>query len=157
MTVYAAMNIANARRVLDHGLAIGTQVMTLEGAFPVEYLSPGDRVITRTGARKLLAIEMTLVQNARVVRISQGVLGVGRPTDVITVTPDQPILIRDWRAKALTGDATALIPASRLVDGEYIRAEIIAELRLFTLRFDEDVVIYAGDLELACTSAPVAA
>ncbi|MDB5665307.1 Hint domain-containing protein [Cypionkella sp.] len=157
MTVYAAMKIANARRVLDHGLAIGTQVMTLEGAFPVEYLSPGDRVITRTGARKLLAIEMTLVQNARVVRISQDVLGVGRPADVITVTPDQPILIRDWRAKALTGDATALIAASRLVDGEYIRAEVAPELRLFTLRFDEDVVIYAGDLELACTSAPVAA
>ena len=162
MTIYTQVKAAKSALQLDHGLAIGTPVLTLEGILPVEYLAPGDRIVTRAGARKLLAIEVACVQNARVIRISAGVLAVDRPAEDMIVTPDQPILIRDWRAKALTGSAAALIPAARLVDGAYIRAEVVAELRLYTLRFEEDVVIYAGDLELACTGlvctdAPVAA
>lgn len=157
MTIHAKVTAAKPNAGLDHGLAIGTPVLSLDGMMPVEYLHPGDRVITRTGARKLMAIEVTLVQNARVVRISQGVLGKDRPAEAMIVTPDQPILIRDWRAQALTGSPVALISAARLVDGEYIRAEVVAELRLYTLRFEEDVVIYAGDLELVCTGVAVAA
>ncbi|GLS87366.1 hypothetical protein GCM10010873_23400 [Cypionkella aquatica] len=157
MTIHSKMQAAQAAVGLDHGLAAGTEVLTLDGFLPVEYLTPGDRVICRTGALKLKAIEVTLVQNLRVVRILQDVLGVDCPARVMTVTPDQPILIRDWRARALAGSAVALIAAERLVDGAYIRVEQIAELRMFTLRFDEDVVIYAGGLELACTAANVTA
>ncbi len=157
MTIHAKVTAAKSNAGLDHGLAMGTPVLSLDGMMPVEYLHPGDRVITRSGARSLVAIEVSVVQNARVVRIAHGVLGVDRPAEDMIVTPDQPILIRDWRAKALTGAEVALIPAAYLVDGAYIRAEVIAELRLYTLRFEEDVVIYAGGLELACTAAPVAA
>ena len=157
MTIHAKVTAAKSNAGLDDGLAIGTSVLSLDGMLPVEYLHPGDSVITRTGARKLVAIEISVVQNARVIRISAGVLGKDRPADDMIVTPNQPILIRDWRAQALTGAKVALIPAVRLVDGEYIRAEVLPELRLYTLRFDEDVVIYAGDLELVCTSATVTA
>ena len=157
MTIHSKLTAASSIAGLDHGLAMGTAVLSLEGMLPVEYLHPGDRIITRLGARKLLAVEMTLLQNAPVVRIAQGVLGVDRPAEAIIVTPDQPLLIQDWRAKALTGTEVALIPAARLVDGEYIRAEVMPELRLYTLRFEEDVVIYAGGLDLPCTAAPVAA
>ena len=157
MTMHSRVKAAQPQLGHGHALAIGTPVMTLEGRLPVEFLIPGDRVISRSGALKLRAIEMTLVQNARVVRIAASVIDVDRAANDLIVSPDQPILIRDWRAKALTGAAVALIPVSRLVDGEYIRAEIIADLRLFTLRFDEDVVIYAGNLELACTGTPVTA
>ncbi|HHB80814.1 MAG TPA: hypothetical protein ENK83_03575 [Aliiroseovarius sp.] len=38
-------------------LALGTVVYTLDGALPVEYLNDGDRVITRSGARVVRAIE----------------------------------------------------------------------------------------------------
>lgn len=151
MTIQKPVTAASAQVGLDHGLAIGTQVMTLDGSLPVEYLAPGDRIITRIGALKLVAIEMALVQNARVIHISESVLGVDRPEADVIVTPDQPIYVRDWRAKALTGQPTAMIAAARLVDGAYIRATIVAELRLFTLRFEQDVVIFAGGLELACT------
>ncbi|OZA11221.1 MAG: hypothetical protein B7Y02_09090 [Rhodobacterales bacterium 17-64-5] len=157
MTIHAKVTAANSTAGLDHGLAIGTPVLSSEGMMPVEYLHPGDRIITRQGARKLIAIELTVVQNARVVRIAHGVLGKDRPAEDMIVTPDQPILIRDWRAKAMTGAEVALIAAAYLVDGEYIRAEVVPELRLYSLRFEEDVVIYAGDLELFCTTAPVAA
>lgn len=34
-------------------LALGTIVLTMDGALPVEFLSPGDRIVTRAGARVL--------------------------------------------------------------------------------------------------------
>ena len=138
-------------------MALGTAVMTLEGALPVEFLAPGDRILTRSGARTLREVEVTVMQNARVLRISQDTLGVDRPAEDMVVVPDQPIAIRDWRARALFGTAQAMVPAARLADGEYIRAEVLAEVRLFTLRFDAEVLIYAGGLELACAGVMVTA
>lgn len=35
----------------------GTEVLTLDGSLPVEYLSPGDRIITRNGMRVLRGID----------------------------------------------------------------------------------------------------
>lgn len=37
-------------------LGAGTIIYTLDGALPVEYLEPGDRIITRAGARILRAL-----------------------------------------------------------------------------------------------------
>jgi hypothetical protein len=142
---------------VTHGMALGTEVMTLEGALPVEYLNPGDRVLTRSGARRLRSMAMTRIQNARVVRISEDTLGVDHPPEPVLVTRDQPILIRDWRARALYGAAQALIPARRLVDGEFIRHEVVDDLRLYTLHFDAAEVIYAGGLELECAPETVRA
>lgn len=134
-------------------IALGTPVLTLDGALPVEFLNIGDRVLTRAGVRRLHSIEITVVKTARVIRIAQDTLGVDRPEADLIVTPDQPILIRDWRAKALYGTDAAMVPAARLADGEYIRSEVLAEVRLFTLHFAEDAVIYAGGLELACPAS----
>ena len=130
----------------------GTSVLTLDGELPVEYLQPGDRVLTRAGMRRLAQVAVTVVQNARVVSIAHGTLGVDRPAEDVTVSAAQEILVRDWRAKTMFGTNAAMIPASRLADGEYIRAFTMTEARLFTLSFDEDVVIYAGGLELACSA-----
>jgi len=41
----------------SEGLPLGTEVMTADGALPVEYLEPGDRVVTRTGMRRLKTID----------------------------------------------------------------------------------------------------
>ena len=38
----------------------GTPVLTLEGEMPVEYLAPGDRILTRVGARRLVQVERKL-------------------------------------------------------------------------------------------------
>ncbi|MEX5729306.1 putative cupin superfamily protein [Rhodovulum iodosum] len=42
-----------AQRAEARDLAIGTIVLTMDGALPVEFLSPGDRIVTRAGARVL--------------------------------------------------------------------------------------------------------
>jgi hypothetical protein len=140
-----------------HGIALGCTILTLDGEIPVEYLAPGDRILTRSGARRLRSVEMTVVRHARVIRIAAGTLGMDRPGADMIVTPDQPILIRDWRARALYGAASAMVPAARLADGEYIRAEVMDEVRFYTLRLDGPEVIYAGGLELACVPETVAA
>lgn len=141
----------------DAAILLGTPVMTLDGELPVEFIAPGDRVITRNGMRKVVAIEVTRVENARVVCISCDSLGVGRPAEDLIVSPNQPVAIRDWRAMALFNTAEAMIPAARLCDGEFIRGEILVEARFFALRFDGAEVIYAGGMELACAPATVTA
>jgi hypothetical protein len=139
------------------GMAAQTPVLTMDGELPVEYLMPGDRLITRTGVRRLRQVEVTVLQNARMVMIGQGILGQGRPATELAVRPDQPILIRDWRAKALYGAAQVLVPAARLVDGEFVRAEVVAEMRIFTLLLDEPAVVYAAGVEVLCAGLPVTA
>jgi Hint domain len=135
---------------------VGTPVLTLDGELPVEYLQPGDRVLTRSGMRRLRQIEVSVVQNARVVTIAHGTLGVDRPSKDVTVSAGQEILVRDWRAKVLTGASVAMIAAKKLADGEYIRSLTLPEARLFTLTFQDEVVIYAGGLELTCRACVAA-
>ncbi|MFC2967876.1 Hint domain-containing protein [Acidimangrovimonas pyrenivorans] len=132
------------------GIAAGTIVLTLHGALPVEYLTPGDRVVTRDGTRVLRGLHVRVARDEPAIRIAASALGHDRPEAEMVVSPEQEILIRDWRAKALYGVETAMVPARRLVDGQYVRRETPEELRLFTLEFDSPAVIYAGDLQLAC-------
>jgi hypothetical protein len=139
------------------GLVAGTTVLTLAGTVPVEFVSPGDRMITRNGARTVTGVEISVIRNARVVRISEGVLGKDRPEADMIVTPDQPILIRDWRAKAIAGATQAVIAAEKLADGEYICVETMAEVRMIALRFAAAEVIYAAGLELGCEPALIEA
>ena len=128
----------------------GTPVLTLEGELPVEFLQPGDRILTRAGARRLVQVAVSVVRNARVVRIAHGTLGVDCPTEDVTVSAAQQILVRDWRAKAMFGQPQAMIAASRLADGEYIRAETHCHLELFCFlilqliefRFDRMWLLY---------------
>jgi hypothetical protein len=138
------------------GVAAGTAILTLEGALPVEYLAPGDRVLTRAGSRRVARIEVTVVRHARMVRVSGDALGVGKPAEAVMVSAAQGIFLRDWRAKALYGAAQTVVAASRLCDGQYIRAEVMDEVRLFSLVLDSAEVIYAGGLELACAGVVVA-
>jgi hypothetical protein len=135
---------------LLQAVVAGTPIQTLEGALPVEFLQPGDRVLTRSGMRRLREVQVSLVKNARMVRIAHETLGVDRPSHDILVSAGQLVLVRDWRAQALAGVPAALFPAARLADGEYIRCLTLPEARLFTLVFEEEAIVYAGGLELVC-------
>ena len=153
-----SMQAANTQTLAPaHGLACGTKVMTLEGEMPVEFLLPGDRVLTRSGARVLRDVTVTVLQDVEVVLISAETLGVDRPVDDMIVLPRQMVMVRDWRAPALCGGKAGMVAAERLTDGEYIRAARLPDLRLFTLGFDAAEVVYAGGLELGCPAITVAA
>lgn len=137
------------------GIATGSTVLTLAGALPIEYVTPGDRVITRSGARTVRSVQISVVKNCEVICISEGVLDRDRPEEDICVSPSQPVMIRDWRAKALSGAAQAIVAASKLVDGEYVRRVTAKEIWMISLHFDEAEVIYANGLELSCDPVSV--
>ena len=138
-------------QVPSQALSAGTAVLTLEGALPVQFLSIGDRVITRAGARTLRHVSVIFAEQVRLVRVSARSLTPDSPQDDVILPPDQPVYVRDWRAPAMMGQRQGVVPVRKLMDGEHIRAEIFAEMRLFTLRFDREEVIYAGGMELVCS------
>ena len=131
------------------GLAAGTIILTLEGELPIEFLSAGDRIITRDSG-------MTVVRGLRrrevtcdAVLVTAGSLGHDRPVGDTILPAGQKILVRDWRAQALYGTKQAMIPAARLVDGEFVRAIGKTTMIVYEIICDRDHVIYAGGLELA--------
>lgn len=138
------------------GIASGTVLATLDGLMPVDFLEPGDRVVTRAGMRVIREVRVHRYSGPAVT-ITASALGHDRPEHDLTLPAAIPILIRDWRAGAIFGQDQAMVPAERLVDGEYISAGRVAGLRLYDLRFDEAEVIYAEGVELCCEAVPARA
>ncbi|MEP3295726.1 MAG: Hint domain-containing protein [Pseudoruegeria sp.] len=139
------------RRLVDPpcGVIHGTIVLSMDGEIPVEFLSVGDRVISRDKGMVRVTEIQTGVASIRPVLISQSSLGHDRPQGDILVHPKQSILIRDWRAQALYGAAQAMIPAEQLIDGEFVRfAEDVRRYRFTAICCDEIETLYAGGLEI---------
>lgn len=130
-------------------VAQGAAVMTLDGLLPVEYLSPGDRVVTRSGAARLRAVQTHLAQGP-LIRLAPGGLGHELPMHVLFLSPETQVLLRDWRAEVLFGAKQAMVEAARLVDGDYITRVPGERARLFTLEFDVPQVIYVDHVEIGC-------
>ena len=138
-----------AKAELVAGIAAGTKVMTLDGEMPVEFLTEGDRVITRDTGMAVLKGVRTRKVACDVVHIAAGSLGHNRPETDVALPSGQEVLIRDWRAEALFGKKSALVSADKLVDGEYVRAMGKGVLTVYELEFDTDHIIYAGGIEIA--------
>ncbi len=140
---------ANSENPLISGVCAGTTIMTLQGEMPVELLTAGMRIITRdSGMAVLRSVKM---QTARVapIRIKAGSLGHTRPDRDMMVAPGTQIHIRDWRAEALFGAPTAMIAASRLVDGEFLAIQDSRNMTVYTLTFDRQQILYADGIEMA--------
>lgn len=132
-----------------NALLAGTIVLTLEGALPVEYLSPGDRIITRDSGMAVLGSIRRNRQRTRLVAVSAQSFGKGHPEGDILLPARHEILVRDWRAQALFGVSRALVPVDRLADGEHVRLVGTRDVDLVELGFDAPHILYAGGLELA--------
>jgi hypothetical protein len=132
------------------GMAAGTRIRTLDGVLPVEFLEPGDRIVTRSGARRLIAVSVRVARTLDIVRLRSSTLGHGRPEADLLLGPGQPVIVRDWRSRILYNAEVAAVPSARLADGEFALREIHRKVRLYTLRFAEDEVIWAEGVELAC-------
>jgi hypothetical protein len=132
------------------GLPTGAEVLTLDGALPVEHLTIGDRVITRTaGATRLVDLSVdTVTEHA--VEITGGALGKMDPDATLILPASQVILLRDWRARVMFGQPQVAVPVGVLVDHGFIRDLGEREMRLHRLIFERDHVIYASGLELCC-------
>jgi hypothetical protein len=51
----------------EDGITRGTHVLTADGTLPVDYLEPGDRIVTRAGMRTLRSIDIPAPQMFKLV------------------------------------------------------------------------------------------
>lgn len=135
------------------GLCAGTLVMTMDGELPVEHLSAGDRVITRDSGMAILSEVRVFDAEITPIRVKAGSLGHTRPEKDMLVPPDAQLHIRDWRAEAMFGQPSALVPARRLIDGEFVYEGECERHRVFELVFDTPHILYAGGLEVVSVKA----
>jgi len=137
------------RKHADTGLMGRALIMTLDGEKPIRDLKPGDRIITRdTGTAILKDVRVRRITGCAV-RIKASSLGHNRPEHDATLPAGQPILVRDWRAQALFGAKQVLVPAARLVDGEFVTLHTDAAMTVYDLEFDSPHVLYVDGLEVA--------
>ncbi|SHM40622.1 Hint domain-containing protein [Roseovarius litoreus] len=131
------------------GLMAQSIILTLDGEKLVGDVKPGDRIVTRdSGMAVLRKVHQCRIQ-AAAVHIAAGSLGHTRPDRDVTLPAGQMVLIRDWRAEALFGTPQALVPAERLVDGEFVRFEDAVWMTLCTLEFDRPHILYVDGIEVA--------
>ncbi|MBE0452190.1 Hint domain-containing protein [Roseovarius autotrophicus] len=133
----------------EAGLWTGGIILTLDGERRTEDLRAGDRIVTRDAGMAVLRGIVRRRARAALVRIRAGSLGHTRPERDVILPAGQPILVRDWRARALFGADHAIVPAARLVDGEFVTLTGLAEVDLWRLDFDRPHILYLDGLEVA--------
>lgn len=131
------------------GLVAGSIVFTSDGEIPVEYLSPGDKVVTRDAGMVTLKDVSSLRVLAQAVSIKAGSLGHTRPEHNVILPAAQRILVRDWRAQSMFGKLHTVVEAGQLIDDEFICDLGLRPMLLVQLTFDKPHVIYADGLEVA--------
>jgi len=157
-----ARSIRVAVSLCRSGLGSGTGVLTTDGELPVEFLEPGDRVITYDrGAVPLARIVTRIVPRPQVMRVRPSVLDpVGAGRDFL-ISGQTRLLLRDWRASTLFGKHTALVAIERLAEGAHIaRLGGKGTVRLFQLHFDDCqhlVQIAGGRYQVASARMPARA
>lgn len=122
----------------------GTMIETCDGPRSVETLGVGDMVPTldhgdqpiRWIGHRTVAATGTLAP----IKFSAGALG--NSTD-LWVSPQHRMLVQDWRAELLFGDAEVLAPAKSLVNGDTITRAPGGEVRYVHLLFDRHELISA--------------
>ena len=139
--------------VLDTGLLQGSQLLTLDGEIPVEFLSVGDKLITRdSGISKVTHIQRSK-RMVHTISLAAGSLGHTRPERDALLAGDQMVLIRDWRARALFNSERALVAARALVDNEFITDLGQTETTLYQIFCDGPHILYADGLEMGTADA----
>lgn len=110
--------------------AAGTLIDTPDGPRLVETLGPGDRVTTLgngsrplrwVGRRRVAAVELLAYPALRPVAFGAGALG---NTRELLVSPQQRMLIDDWRAAVYFGEDRVLVGAQALVDDQAARVTL---------------------------------
>lgn len=124
--------------------AAGTMIETAHGPVEVQYLQPGDMVMTRdaglqeliwTGARRVEA-EGALAP----IVISKGALGNTRD---LVVSPQHRMLIEGWQAELLFGETEVLVKAKDLVNGDTIYQRSGGKVNYHHILFDDHQVVFA--------------
>jgi len=134
----------------------GCEVLTLDGALPVQELQIGDMVITRdAGAQPLRwisrvtvsAAQMAATPSLRPVLFLANSMGPDRPHRATMLPPGHRVLIRNARAAVLFGEKEVLAAAQHLINDTTITRADVQGVVYFHLLFDDHQIVYADGLE----------
>lgn len=124
-------------------------ILTLDGEMPVGALVAGSRAITRDSGMAIVTSVIARRVTTRAVRFAAGALGHARPMRDVLLPAGQPLLIRDWRARAMFGARQAMVPARNLVDGEFVTDEGACRMTLVEVLLARAHLLYVDGLEVA--------
>ncbi|MEM7613902.1 MAG: Hint domain-containing protein [Pseudomonadota bacterium] len=122
----------------------GTRILTAEGEIAVEELAEGDLVMTRdhglqpvrwVGARTVAA-EGALAP----VVLKAGAMGNTRD---LAVSPAHRMMLSDWRAEAMFGQAEVLVTAKQLLCRDDVHLREGGEVTYHHVLFDQHEIIFA--------------
>lgn len=143
-----------ATRLHLGGIGESTKLVTANGLMPVEKITAGTRMPTRSaGMQRVILITQRLVADGQAFRIRPRLMGGDPKASDLVLSASQRVVLSDWRAKALRGTARVALPVRDLEDGEGVRPVAVGEARFFSLHFNDQHVIYAGEVELASAAA----
>lgn len=139
-----------ADRSLRHALPAGSRILTARGEALIETLEPGMRVITRDHGMSVVrdVIRLEVERGAPMIRIPANAMGQGKPERDVLLPPDQPVVLRDWRAKTIFRAKEARVAAQRLIDGTVIRPDVSDGGTVWCLVLDTPSALYVDGLEL---------
>jgi len=131
------------------GVPAGTEILTVDGALPVEFLSAGDRIISRdSGFVRVRKVRHDLCGGDWVV-IRTGAFGPGKPAADLSLPAGQRVLLRGDLAMALFDQQQVLAPLSKLVGRPQFAICDGGPPQVFSIWCGQPQVIYAGGVELA--------
>jgi hypothetical protein len=131
----------------------GTVVATPRGEVPVEYLRPGDKVVTRDnglqeirwcGAIELCQFDMHANPHLRPILIRQGSLGNGLPERDILVSPNHRVLVANERTSLYFDEHEVLVAAKHLVGAKGISQIDSAGTTYLHFMFDRHQVVLSN-------------
>ncbi|WP_137699900.1 Hint domain-containing protein [Marimonas lutisalis] len=122
----------------------GALIATPEGDRPVEELRPGDLVLTRDdGPQPLGWVGRSTVPGLdrfAPITLTPELTGGRR---ALTVSPQHRIMIADWRAELLFGEAEVFVPATHMLEFHGAEPTPAEQVTYIHLMFDRHQVIYA--------------
>jgi hypothetical protein len=127
----------------------GTLIATDEGEMPIDWLRPGDKILTRdNGYQQLLWLGQHIVprrspHELRPLRLESGQFGQDQPAQPLVITPGCPVLLAGAELELWFGESEMFARASDLID-EPPRAP--GRQAVYTLLFDVPEVVLAGGL-----------
>jgi hypothetical protein len=131
------------------GIVAGSIIFTSDGEIPVEYLAPGDKIVSRDAGMVILKDVISHRILTHAVSIKAGSLGHTRPEHSVILPAAQHVFVRDWRAQSMFGKPQVVVQAGQLIDDEFIVDLGLRKMQVVELVFDKAHVIYADGLELS--------
>lgn len=159
--VQATMQASSVNRLTDQPTGVicftpGTRIRTADGDVPVEYLSEGDRILTRDngpqevlwiGQRRISGARLYALPELRPVRIRAGALGIDRPDGDLIVSPQHSMLITGPKAQALFNTPEVLVAAQDLIDDRRVHVDhSLREVTYYHLLLERHEVVWANGL-----------